>query len=455
MCYFQRQHFIIIWTISPIFVVQIVVQIAFVVQIVVQILKPPDHMEKPTLTYFFDTRSKLLDGNYPIKLTVYFGRQKKRYKTPFKATQEVYDRLLANRLRDDSTKQLKRQTVSWLDKQTMIAESIVPFTFTDFENVFYSEKTQSRKIQLNDGVNSIYDKHIQSLKDEGRISTASSYGDSLTSMLSYKKNLKVSQITPDFLKGYEKWMTDNGRSLTTVGMYVRALRTIFNIAIENEVIDASKYPFKKYTIPAPQKISRTLKKEEIKLIINYTAKRDADAIALDYWVFSFISNGMNFKDIALLKYGNINGDFIEFRRAKTKRTTKNNSLPIMVPLDYSLLDIIKKRGNKSKKKEDYIFPILKHGLTPQQEYDHIKTFVRNTNKRLTRVGVELGLSHKVTSYVARHCFATIQKNNNAPLAYISEALGHSNLKTTQNYFGRFEDEGLKVFHSGLMEGMVD
>jgi integrase len=227
------------------------------------------------------------------------------------------------------------------------------------------------------------------------------------------------------------------------------------LAIENEVIDASKYPFKKYSIPAPQKISRTLKKDEIKQIINYTARRDSDAIALDYWVFSFVCNGMNFKDIALLKYGNINGDFIEFRRAKTKRTTKNNSLPIMVPLDYSLLDIIKKRGNKSKKKEDYIFPILKHGLTPQQEYDHIKTFVRNTNKRLTRVGVELGLSHKVTSYVARHCFATIQKNNNAPLAYISEALGHSNLKTTQNYFGRFEDEGLKVFHSGLMEGMVD
>ena len=435
--------------------VQIVVQISFVVQIVVQILKPPDHMEKPTLTYFFDTRSKLLDGNYPIKLTVYYGRQKKRYKTPFKATQEVYDRLLANRLRDDSTKQLKRQTVSWLDKQTLIAESIVPFTFTDFENILHAEKTKSRKIQLHDGVSSIYEKHIQSLNDEGRISTASSYGDSLTSMLSYKKNLKVSQITTDFLKGYEKWMTDNGRSLTTVGMYLRALRTIFNIAIENEVIDASKYPFKKYTIPAPQKISRTLKKEEIKLIINYTAKRDADAIALDYWVFSFISNGMNFKDIALLKYGNINGDFIEFRRAKTKRTTKNNSLPIMVPLDESLLDIIRKRGNKSKKKEDYIFPIFKHGLTPKQEYVRNKTFIRNTNKRLARVGKELGLSLKVTSYVARHCFATIQKNNNAPLAYISEALGHSNLKTTQNYFGRFEDEGLKVFHSGLMDGLVD
>ena len=417
--------------------------------------KPPDHMEKPTLNYLLDTRSKLLDGTNPIKLTVYYGRQKKRYKTPFKMTKEGYARLLADRLRDESTKQLKRLTVSWLDKQTQIAESIVPFTFADFENIFFAEKKKSRRIQLNDEVSSIYEKHMEALKEEGRISTASSYQDSLTSILTYKKNLKVAHITPDFLKGYEKWMTDKGRSLTTVGMYLRALRTIFNLAIENDVIDASKYPFKKYTIPAPQKISRTLKKEEIKLMINYTAKRNSDALALDYWVFSFISNGMNFKDIALLKYENIKGDFIEFRRAKTKRISKNNSLPIMVPLDDSLLYIINKRGNKSKKKNDYIFPILKHGLTPQEEYDHIKTFVRNTNKKLTRVGIELGLSLKVTSYVARHCFATIQKNNNAPLAYISEALGHTNLKTTQNYFGRFEDESLKAFHSGLMEGMVD
>ena len=81
---------------------------------------------------------------------------------------------------------------------------------------------------------------------------------------------------------------------------------------------------------------------QIKQIINYTAKRDADAVALDYWVFSFISNGMNFKDIALLKYGNINGDFIEFRRSKTQRILKNNSLPILVPVSDMIDKIIKK-----------------------------------------------------------------------------------------------------------------
>ena len=85
----------------------------------------------------------------------------------------------------------------------------------------------------------------------------------------------------------------------------------------------------------------------------------------------------------------------------------------------------------------------------------ICTFIRNTNKRLAKIGEELGQTFKITSYVARHCFATIQKNNNAPLTYISEALGQPNLKTTQNHFGRIEDEVLKVFHSGLMERVVD
>ena len=68
---------------------------------------------------------------------------------------------------------------------------------------------------------------------------------------------------------------------------------------------------------------------------------------------------------------------------------ENKLCLIIIPLDENFLYIIKKSGNKSKKKEDYIFPILKHGLTPQQEYKHIKTFIRNTNKRLTSVVVEL------------------------------------------------------------------
>ena len=81
------------------------------------------------------------------------------------------------------------------------------------------------------------------------------------------------------------------------------------------------------------------------------------------------------------------------------------------------------------------------------------TFIRNTNKALNDIGTDLDLPLKLTPYVARHCFATIQKNNGARLIYIKEALGHSNITTTQDYFGSFDDDSLKTMHEGLMEGM--
>ena len=87
--------------------------------------------------------------------------------------------------------------------------------------------------------------------------------------------------------------------------------------------------------------------------------------------------------------------------------------------------------------------------------NRIRTFIRNTNKRLVKIGEELGLTMKLTTYVARHCFATIQKNNGAPLIYIKEALGHSNITTTQDYFGSFDDDSLKTMHEGLMVGMEE
>jgi hypothetical protein len=89
-----------------------------------------------------------------------------------------------------------------------------------------------------------------------------------------------------------------------------------------------------------------LKKEEIKKVLSHKAKNDFDAKALDFWTFSFMSNGMNFRDIALLKHQNIVGDFIEFRRSKTQRILKNNSLPILVPVSDMIDKIIKIKKGK-------------------------------------------------------------------------------------------------------------
>lgn len=177
--------------------------------------------------------------------------------------------------------------------------------------------------------------------------------------------------------------------------------------------------------------------------------------ALDYWVFSFLCNGMNFKDIALLTNKKINGDFIEFYRSKTENTTRNGALPIKVPISARIEEIMEKRRVSKGKPDDYIFPVLERGMDLIQIEKRISTFIRNTNKALNDIGTALDLPLKLTTYVARHCFATVQKNNGAPLVYIKEALGHATVSQTEDYFGSFDDDSLKVIHEGLLKGMED
>ena len=117
--------------------------------------------------------------------------------------------------------------------------------------------------------------------------------------------------------------------------------------------------------------------------------------------------------------------------------------------------IIKKWGNESKDPKEYIFPILKKGLSHVDIASKVDTFVRNANKALAKIGAELELSLRLTTYVARHSFATIQKNNNVPMIYLKESMGHADIKTTQDYFSSFEDDSLKEIHGGLLSGLID
>ena len=412
-------------------------------------------MIQPTLSFFCDTRRQLNDGTYPIKLTVYFLGNKKRYATPFNLSQYDYKKIEASNLRDASIKKLKNEMYSWLGDQEAVVDTLKPFSFTEFDLLYNKDKVQLKNAIENESVEALFDNCIKDLKKLGQISTAVNYNTAKVSLLKFKKFLKISQVTVELLKAYEKYMVAEGKSITTVGIYLRSLRRIFNLAIEEGIIDASKYPFRKYKIPSPRKSKRSLKKEDIKKILNYKPKLISEQKALDYWIFSFLCNGMNFKDIALLTNQKINGDFIEFYRSKTENTTRDGALPIKVPISDRIKEIMDKRRISKGKLEDYIFPVLERGMDLIQIEKRISTFIRNTNKALKDIGTELEIPLKLTTYVARHCFATIQKNNGAPLIYIKEALGHSNITTTQDYFGSFDDDSLKTMHEGLMDGMED
>jgi hypothetical protein len=126
-------------------------------------------------------------------------------------------------------------------------------------------------------------------------------------------------VTTSYLRQYELWMLKNENSKTTIGIYLRSFREIFNEAIHERVIKIDKYPFgrRKYQIPTGKNIKKALQLDHIRQIYYYESSCETEKKAKDFWILFYLCNGINPKDVALLKYKNINGEYITFERAKT------------------------------------------------------------------------------------------------------------------------------------------
>ena len=123
---------------------------------------------------------------------------------------------------------------------------------------------------------------------------------------------------------------------------------------------------------------------------------------------------------------------------------------ISVFLSEDILKIIDRWGNKDKSPENYIFPILYEGISPLREYELIQLFTAFVNDWMKKIGEHLNIPKKITTYVARHTFSTVMKRSGTSTEFIQEALGHADLKTTENYLDSFENEVKKAFAGNLV-----
>ncbi len=418
----------------------------FVYQFVYQL---PQNMKShaPTFNVVLDKRKIKEDGTYPLKLRVTFNRERKYYSIGFPSiTATDFDRL--EKSRDPFLKDI-RVNISIVEaKATEVFKQLAVFSFASFEELFFPKE---EKLNTNDVYGSIA-KYVEQLKKEGRISTASSYNCTLESLKQFKTKLTFKDITPDFLNSYERWMLNNGKSITTVGIYLRSLRAIYNQAIEHGIITKESYPFKKskFQIPAGRNVKKALNMAELEQIFHYpTISNSSEDKARDFWVFSYLCNGMNIKDICRLKYSNLDGDKLVFYRAKTENTKKSNQKPIVVFLTPEAKAIIEKWGNASKLPTNYIFPILQPNITPQRERELVQYLTKQINKYMKRIVEALGIDKPVTTYAARHSFSTVLKRSGAPIEFISESLGHNSLQTTEHYLDSFEDDVKKKYAKSL------
>lgn len=414
-----------------------------------------------TVSLYLDIRRKKDNGLFPVKIRVYDGIAKKvrLYTTDFDLTERDFERIFfpekGQRLRKEESEiqeDLEALKVYYSEK----VKSLNSFTIEAFE--------KSLEIMSGDLLDAFfhYESYIKELREFKRISTASSYELSMKSIKAFlkaktgkvAKRLLFQDITVKFLNDYEDWMTvEEEKSFTTVGIYLRGLRVIFNRAIDLKNIDSSIYPFgsKRYEIPASSNTKKAFDSNQLGTLFQAKAETPEQEKAKDFWFFSFVCNGMNMKDILHLKWKNINEDQIEFVREKTKRTKKANSRLIQVPLTDFAKSIIEKYGAKERNANRFIFPILDDKMTAEKLHMVKSNFIRFVNQHIKKLAKANDLNENISTYWARHSFATTAVRKKASLEFVSEALGHSDLKTTKNYFAGFEDKTKKE----ILEDITD
>lgn len=283
---------------------------------------------------------------------------------------------------------------------------------------------------------------IEELKQKGRIGNSYAYLNSYNTLRNFnhgkKLNYTFSHIDVTFCRKFEDWMRNKGNKDTTLSYQFRTLRAAFNKAIEAKIVAREKNPFIEYKLSHfnTKTIKRALSKKDIMKIINANCigKSELRQLTHDLFSFSYLCGGISFVDIANLTPKNIVDGRLIYQRQKTHGN-------INLPLSDKAQQIIDKYIDYQKK-AIYLFPIL-HGkkhITPMQKSNRVHKVCHQINQELKLLAKELNIKSEVTTYVARHSFATILKKSGVNIGIISEALGHQDIKTTQIYLSRFDNE---------------
>jgi integrase len=432
---------------------------------------------RPTTAITLDTIHPKKDCTLPIKLRVIFERKARYYAVSI----ELRDGTIIDGLKSDELKEIKadkpkrsyKEMSLLLADKEKFANEIINELKEDFSFDAFKERFSGIK-KSNDSSNVFYhyDQAIKDLEKNNQFGTASSYELSMKSLKTFIKNntgkeptkLAFKEITVKWLQSYETFMTSDkittipegkvnikeGHSRTTVGIYLRPLRALFNTAISLKDIDSSVYPFgkRKYKIPKGRKVKKALSQAQLILLKNAEPKTPEQERARDFFFFSYACNGMNIKDICLLKNENVENDTLNFFRAKTRNTNKDQS-PVNVTLTTFPKRIIEKYRNPDKSSKALLFPLTKIELTDPEQVKRLKIqhFTKFINQHLKKLALSVGITEDISTYFARHTFATMALENGANVEFVSEALAHSNIKTTQAYLAGFSDETKK----GILE----
>ena len=280
-------------------------------------------------------------------------------------------------------------------------------------------------------VETFIEEQIKQLREEHRFGTANNYEKTMRSLESFVRNKKLTftNFNEQLIADYNTYLISKGLMRNSISFYMRNLRAIYNKAVKQKIVKKKELFSEVYT-----GIDKTRKRAVDERLITklYNLKLDNnDVLTLtrDIFIFSYCMRGMSFVDIAYLKKSDISNGVISYCRRKTGQLMN-------VRIESCMQCIINKYKENTS---EYIFPIIKSD-DKGEAYKQYRSGINIYNRNLGILSDMIGSGCKLSSYTARHSWATAARKHDVPISVISAGMGHSSETTTQIYLKSIEDD---------------
>lgn len=282
------------------------------------------------------------------------------------------------------------------------------------------------------------------MRQSGRYGTAKNYMSTLRSFRRFASEWKgfgklnpdpgidipISWLTAEAIAAYESWLRARGVSLNTSSFYMRVLRATYHRAVEEGAVVSGSDPFRRVYTGVERTCKRAISLRYVKIMKSLDLSGEPRLeFARDVFMLSFYLRGMSFIDLCYLKKSDLQDGVVTYRRRKTGHK-------LCIGWTAEMQAVARKYQSISS---PYLLPIItNHTANPRDVRRNANNAARRINRALNAIGAMLGLPSGLTTYVARHSWASAAQSKGIPTSLISEGMGHESETTTRIYLASLE-----------------
>ena len=274
---------------------------------------------------------------------------------------------------------------------------------------------------------------INDLTQQNKFSTAHNYQSTMNSLRDFAHGVELifADLNATFIEKYEAWLSKRDLSRNTLSFYMRILRATYNKAVRAGWATQT-YPFQNVYTGIERTRKRAVPESTIARISQLELPPNSPlSMARDLFLFCYGTRGMSFVDLAHLRPSDIRGGVIRYNRRKTGQRME-------VRIEKPMADILKRYKRSNGNPTPFLFPLLTAN-DQAARYRQYQTALRQYNRLLGQLSRMVEADSGITSYVARHSWATAARAHNIPIAVISEGMGHTSERTTEIYLASLDN----------------